>query len=143
MFCVERSRDGVAASGRKRMGSCFFQSLGNVCCDVTGISQIPYAPLPSAIPLLFSHPHHPPVPLLPAVRYNGFRVCSGHSDSGPFHLRHSSILLWYVSLTSLSTVPESHPRILQPCVPVSVSFSLCSSSYARSVRCCRSLGLDH
>jgi hypothetical protein len=60
MFWVERSRDGVGASGRKRMGSCFFQSLRNVCCDVTAISQIPSPPFSfRRLSLLFSHPHHP------------------------------------------------------------------------------------
>ena len=106
-----------------------------------GISQILCLSLLCFCLLLFSFSQH----LSPALSsFHGPTVKRRHWNGGPFHLCHSSILLWYVLISPNQPSWNSSEDFIAMCTASTPSvLSLCLTHVLLVYRCSSFMGLDH
>ena len=110
-FTVTTRKPYRERTQRIRIWSCFLQRLGNVCCDVTWYLPDRFLLL-VCFSLLFSlSQHHPRL----SLSSHGPTLKRLHWNGGPFHLCHSSILLWYVLISPIKSSWYSSEDFIAMC----------------------------
>ena len=105
---------------RIRIWCCFLQRLRSVCCDVTWYLPDRLCLLLVCFCLLFSFlQHHPASP----SSSHGPTLKRLHWNGGPFHLCHSSILLWYVLTSPNQSTCNSSEDFIAMCTASTPLFS--------------------